>query len=71
MSNTAARCLVDELSTRGVTIYVLHDFDKSGFAILHTLRTNTRRYRFRTTPKVIDLGLTLSDVNRMDCNLSR
>ena len=66
MSNTAARCLVDELSTRGVTIYVLHDFDKSGFAILHTLRTNTRRYRFRTTPKVIDLGLTLSDVNRMD-----
>jgi hypothetical protein len=66
MSNTAARCLVDELSTRGVTIYVLHDFDKSGFAILHTLRTNTWRYRFRTTPKVIDLGLTLSDVNRMD-----
>jgi hypothetical protein len=65
MSNTAARRLVDELSIRGVTIYVLHDFDKSGFAILHTLRTDTRRYRFRTTPKVIDLGLTLADVNTM------
>ena len=29
MSNTASRRLVDELSARGVTIYVLHDFDKS------------------------------------------
>jgi hypothetical protein len=66
MSNTAARRLVDELSQRGVTIYVLHDFDKSGFAILHTLRTDTRRYRFTSTPKVIDLGLTLADVQAMD-----
>jgi DNA topoisomerase VI subunit A len=53
MSNTAARRLVDELSRIGVTIYVLHDFDKSGFAIL-------------STPKVIDLGLTLADVQTMD-----
>ena len=66
MSNTAARRLVDELSVRGVTVYVLHDFDKSGFSILHTLRTDTRRYRFKTTPKVIDLGLTLADVQAMD-----
>jgi len=50
MSNTAARKLVDELSLLGVTIYVLHDFDKSGFSILHTLRTDTRRYRFKSTP---------------------
>jgi DNA topoisomerase VI subunit A len=41
MSNTAARRLVDELSQLGVTIYGLHDFDKSGFSILHTLRTNS------------------------------
>jgi DNA topoisomerase VI subunit B len=66
MSNTAARRLVDELSRMGVTIYVLHDFDKSGFAILHTLRTDTRRYRFQSTPKVRDLGLTLADVQDMD-----
>jgi Topoisomerase 6 subunit A/Spo11, Toprim domain len=66
MSNTAARRLVDELSGRGVTIYVLHDFDKSGFSILRTLRTDTRRYRFSRTPKVIDLGLTLADVQAMD-----
>jgi hypothetical protein len=65
MSNTAARRLVDELSQLGVTIYVLHDFDKSGFSILHTLRTDTRRYRFQSTPKVIDLGLTLADVHGM------
>jgi hypothetical protein len=66
MSNTAARRLVDELSRMGVTIYVLHDFDKSGFAILHTLRTDTRRYRFKSTPRVIDLGLTLADAQAMD-----
>jgi hypothetical protein len=66
MSNTAARRLVDELSLRGVTIYVLHDFDKSGFSILHTLRTDTRRYRFKSVPQVIDLGLTLADVNAMN-----
>jgi DNA topoisomerase VI subunit B len=66
MSNTAARRLVDELSRLGITIYVLHDYDKSGFSILHTLRTDTRRYRFRSTPKVIDLGLTLADVQAMD-----
>jgi hypothetical protein len=65
MSNTAARKLVDELSLMGITIYVLHDFDKSGFSILHTLRTDTRRYRFKSTPKVIDLGLTLADVQGM------
>jgi DNA topoisomerase VI subunit B len=65
MSNTAARRLVDELSRLGVTIYVLHDFDKSGFSILKTLRTDTRRYRFRSTPQVIDIGLTLADVQDM------
>jgi Protein of unknown function C-terminus (DUF2399) len=65
MSNTAARRLVDALSTQGVTIYVLHDFDKSGFPILHTLRTDARRFRFTSTPKVINLGLTLVDVRDM------
>jgi hypothetical protein len=66
MSVTAARQLVEALTEQGVTILVLHDFDKSGFTIMNTLRTDTRRYRFKTAPKVIDLGLTLADVCAMD-----
>jgi hypothetical protein len=57
---------VEELSKQGLTIYVLHDFDKAGFSIVHTLRTNTRRYTFRTgQPNVVDLGLRLADVESM------
>jgi hypothetical protein len=65
-SVVAARTLVDELSQRGVTTLVCHDFDKSGFEILHKLRTNTRRYHFSAPPKVIDLGLRLADVQAMN-----
>jgi hypothetical protein len=65
MSVTAARQLVERLSEQGVTILVCHDFDKSGFSILHTLQSDTRRYRFQTRPKVVDLGLRLSDVEAM------
>jgi hypothetical protein len=66
MSVTAARHLVDELSKKDVTILVLRDFDKAGFSIVHTLRYNTRRWEYETAPNVIDLGLRLSDVERMD-----
>jgi hypothetical protein len=45
---------------------VCHDFDASGFSILHTLHSNTRRYKFTTRPKVVDLGLRLADVQTMD-----
>jgi hypothetical protein len=62
MSVTAARELVDRLSERGVTILVMRDFDKSGFSIAHTLRTDSPRYRFRSKPMVIDIGLRLDDV---------
>ncbi len=65
MSNTAARQLVEGLSDQGVTILVVRDFDVSGFSIVHTLRSNTRRYRFRRTPKVVDLGLGLDDAATM------
>ena len=65
MSVTAARQLVERLSEEGVTTLVLHDFDKSGFTICHTLQNDTRRYRFKTAPKVIDLGLRLADVEAM------
>lgn len=65
MSVTASRRLVEELSKKDVTILVLHDFDKSGFSIVHTLRTDTRRYQFAKPPNVIDLGLRLDDVEQL------
>ena len=65
MSVTAARYLVAELSKQGVTILCLRDFDKTGFSIVHTLRTNTRRWQYRTPPRVFDLGMRLVDVESM------
>ena len=40
--------------------YVLHDFDKSGFSILATLRHGVRGSR--GTGRVVDLGLRLDDI---------
>src|SRR5262249_25563807 len=65
MSVTAARRLVERLSEEGVIILVLRDFDKSGFSIAHTPSTDTRRYKFRVRPTVIDIGLRLADVRTM------
>jgi hypothetical protein len=63
MSVVAARILVDRLcGANGIPLLVLHDFDKSGFSILGTLRRNNRRYRFRNRVQLIDLGLRLADV---------
>ena len=61
MSVTAARLLVDRLY---VPLLVLHDFDQSGFSIIGTLRRSTRRYRFTRNVNVIDLGLTLADIEQ-------
>lgn len=66
MSVTAARKLAEAYAQAGVTILVLHDFDVSGFSILHTLSHDTRRHKFKVRPKVIDLGLRLSDVEAME-----
>jgi DNA topoisomerase VI subunit B len=63
MSVTAARQLVDRLSEQGVTVLVLRDFDKAGFSIVHTLRTDSHRYKFRSKPNVLDIGLRLEDVH--------
>jgi DNA topoisomerase VI subunit B len=65
MSVTACRTVVERLSKANVTILVLRDFDVSGFSIVHTLGTDTRRYSFKCNPKVIDLGLRLDDVENM------
>lgn len=65
MSTTAARHLVGRLSDAEVTILVLHDFDKAGFSILHTLRSDTRRWQYRQAPNVVNLGLRFEDVAAM------
>jgi hypothetical protein len=65
MTVTALRQLVDALSQAGVTILVVHDFDKSGLEILETFTSDTRRYQYRVPPKVIDLGLRLDEALQM------
>jgi DNA topoisomerase VI subunit A len=63
LSNTAARSLVNRIcGGRGLPLFVLHDFDKSGFSILGTLQRETRRFSFQNNHIVIDLGLRLADV---------
>ncbi len=59
-SSVAARTLMEQLP--GIRFFVLHDFDKDGLGILHTLRHDTARYQFGRRPDVIDLGLRLADV---------
>lgn len=66
MSTVAARQLVDDLSGVGVTILVAHDFDKAGFSIAGTLAANSGRFTFKNRPRVIDIGLRLEDVVRMN-----
>lgn len=67
MSNTAARALIDSIcEDYAVPLLVLHDFDKAGFSILGTLHQDTRRYRYRTSFNVIDLGLRLEDIDGLE-----
>ena len=65
VSVTAARRLVDRICARyHIPLFVLHDFDKSGFTILKTLQCDTRRYSFEHAIKATDLGLRLADVEK-------
>ena len=71
MSVTAARELVDRTCARfKVPLYILHDFDVAGFSIAATLHTSNRRFKFGTVSgedfKVVDFGLRLADVQRLD-----
>jgi hypothetical protein len=62
-SVTALRELIDKLIPRGLErVFVLHDFDVSGFSIAGTLTTDSRRYTFDHDVEMIDLGLRLEDV---------
>jgi hypothetical protein len=65
MGSTSARQLVEELTLHGVTTLVAHDCDKWGFSICHRLQTNTKRFRFSVSPKVVCLGLRYDDARAM------
>jgi DNA topoisomerase VI subunit A len=66
MSVVAARALVDEMCfDHEVPLLLLHDFDKAGFSIAGTLQRDTRRYEFQNAIQIIDLGLSLADVEQM------
>ena len=65
MTVTAARRLMEALSAAGVTILVVHDFDKSGLEILDKFTADTRRYHCAMPPTVIDLGLRLEEALAM------
>ena len=71
MSVTAARQLVDGLAGRGVRLFVLHDFDISGFSIKKTLTTSGRRHQFKNKLDFVDLGLRLADVERLSLQSER
>jgi hypothetical protein len=63
MSVTAARELADEICSKfDIPLLTLTDFDKTGFSISGTLQRDTRRYEFQNEIEVIELGLSLEDV---------
>jgi Histidine kinase-, DNA gyrase B-, and HSP90-like ATPase len=65
MSTTAARMLLDRIAPEVDRIFVLHDFDISGFSIFGTLGTDSRRYTFENYVPVIDIGLRLDVAREM------
>jgi hypothetical protein len=66
-SVTAARLLIDTIcGENDLPLFVAHDFDTAGFAILGTLRRDTRRYQFSNAVEVVDLGLRLADIEGLE-----
>lgn len=65
MSNISARKLLDEIAPYVDNVFVLHDFDISGFSIVGTLATDSRRYEFTHKVPVVDFGLRLPDIDAM------
>ncbi len=67
VSVTAARRLVEDLCAHyDIPLFILHDFDRAGMVIAHTLHNDTRRYEFTKHFEVVDIGLRLEDVQEMD-----
>jgi hypothetical protein len=58
-----AACDLIEALPQDIRVFVLHDFDKSGFTILKTLREGTRMARGRD---VTDLGFRFADIAGLD-----
>jgi hypothetical protein len=67
MSVTAARRLAEGICSQyRIPLLILHDFDRAGIIIKHTLHTDTRRYSFTSAFDVIDLGLGLDDIEDLE-----
>ena len=64
MPVTASCDLLGKLKEQNRKVFVLHDFDKSGFSILATLRHGTRGSH--GTGDVVDLGLRLEDIEGLE-----
>ena len=63
ISVTAARELADQMCAEyDIPLYVLTDFDKSGFVGAGTFERDNRRYTYQNKIKVVRLGLRLDDV---------
>jgi hypothetical protein len=66
MSVTASRMLVEELcGRRKLPLFVLHDFDITGFSIKKTLTESGERFQLKHAINFIDLGLRLTDVEEL------
>ena len=63
MSVTAGRMLVEDLCAKhGLKLFILRDFDVTGFTIKKTLHTSGSRYTFKREVEAVDLGLRLTDI---------
>ena len=63
ISVTAARELADKMCAQyNIPLYLLTDFDKSGFVGTGTFQRSNRRYTYKNKIKVVPLGLLLDDV---------
>jgi hypothetical protein len=66
MSVVAARKLLDDMcGGYNIPVFVLHDFDPYGFSIYGTLKGDNRRYEYENEIDVYDIGLRLTDVNKL------
>jgi hypothetical protein len=65
MSVVAARQLLDRLADDVDNVFVLHDLDVSGFSIVGTLGTDSRRYKFANEVPIVDIGMQLDDIEAM------
>ena len=67
-AETAGRALVEELcGRRGLPLFVLHDFDKTGFSIHETLTNDNDRFQFADAlENVHEIGLRLADIRQFE-----